>query len=111
MEGVVSEACGTAVASARGKAGRKERRREGAGNGDGNGGRGMGGKKGPTRSKAGKRASRQPLRPAGNLAEVGGGGLYPELFPLLRPFPVEILPPFPLLDVFKHLVLVFSFGL
>ena len=29
----------------------------------------------------------------------------------LRPFPVEILPPSPLLDVFKHLVLVFSFGL
>ena len=105
MEGVVSEACGTAVASARGKAGRR------AGNGDGNGGRGMGGKKGPTRSKAGRRASRQPLRPAGNLAEVGGGGLYPQLFPLFRPFPVEILPPFPLLDVFKHLVLVFSFGL
>ena len=71
MEGVVSEACGTAVTSARGKAGRKER---GAGNGDGNGGRGMGGKKGPTRSKAGRRASRQPRRLAGNLAEVGGGG-------------------------------------
>ena len=75
MEGVVSEACGTAVASARGKAGRR------AGNGDGNGGRGMGGKKGPTRSKAGRRASRQPRRLAGNLAEVGGGGIYPQLFP------------------------------